>query len=149
MATPKSLNFANPKLVKIGIGQAAGQDTFRFDLQLLLERGTLNETWNKLMRSGVLGDMMNSPTISNINLISPSGTFPCACCEGECDTKCPTVPQSPSDPLHPNTVARLIHSWTWSKDLGESTPVEKEINSWLINIVRHEFRQFIELGQKR
>lgn len=126
MATPKGLNIGSHKHVKINSGQSAGQDVFKFDLQLLLERGTLNKTWNKLMRSGVLGDLISSPTVSNINLGSPLGAFPCACCEGDCDTKCLTIPQSPTDTPTPEIVAKVVHSWTWSKDSSEPPFQEKD-----------------------
>ena len=127
MATSKGLNIASHKHVKSNNGQGTGQDTFKFDLQLLLERGTLSETWNKLMRSGVLVDVTSSPSVSNINLGSPLGTFPCACCEGDCDTKCMTAPQSPSDALNPETVAKVVHSWTWSKDSSKLSPSPRNI----------------------
>ena len=97
----------------------AVQDTFKFDLQSLLERETLNETWNKLMRNGLLVDLISHSTVSNKSYGSPIGMFPCACCEGECDTKCPTLIPNSTDPVHSEAVAKVIHSWAWNKDPSE------------------------------
>lgn len=98
--------------------------SIKFDPQLLLERQSLNETWNKLMKSGVLSsdqactffDSVNNRTIG-----SPSGNFPCACCDGECDLKCQTLSQSPNSfpPYLERSLNKLLTSFTWNKDAGK------------------------------
>ncbi len=94
----------------------------KFDLQLLLERQSLNETWNKLVKNGLLTlDQMNLclDGINNKTIGSPSGNFPCACCDGECDLKCQIASQSPTSSTHlERPLARFLNSWTWNKDAG-------------------------------
>jgi hypothetical protein len=92
----------------------------KFDLQLLLERQTLNETWNKLVKNGLLTSDQIKLSVEGINnktIGSPSGNFPCACCDGECDLKCQALSQNSSSSERP--VVKFLNSWTWNKDVGK------------------------------
>lgn len=92
----------------------------KFDLQLLLERQSLNETWNKLVKNGFLTLDQISISVEGINnktIGSPSGNFPCACCEGECDLKCQTLSQNSASLERP--VVKFLNSWAWNKDVGK------------------------------
>lgn len=120
-------NHANThqKQLKLNSGLQGCQDPrVVFDLQLLLERQSLNETWNKLMKNGMLSsDQLNlqSDSLNNRAIGSPIGNFPCACCDRECDLKCLTTCQSPtsSSTHQERPVAKLLNSWMWSKEAGE------------------------------
>jgi hypothetical protein len=92
----------------------------KFDLQLLLERQSLNETWNKLVKNGLLTSdqiNLNVDGINNKTIGSPSGNFPCACCDGECDLKCQTLSQNSTSSERP--VVKFLNSWAWNKDVGK------------------------------
>ena len=91
----------------------------KFDLRLLLERQSLNETWNKLVKNGLLTFDQISISVEGINnkTSSPSGNIPCACCEGECDLKCQTLSQKSASLERP--VVKFLNSWAWNKDVGK------------------------------
>lgn len=97
-----------------------------FDLQMLLERRSLCELWNKAVKNGVLTDhqLLTSTALGGA-IASPSGTFPCACCnpfnggsDESCDVKCQAA-ASPSDHLCMETVSKIINGWTWKKEIGK------------------------------
>lgn len=94
----------------------------KFDLQLLLERQSLNETWNKLVKNGILtSDQINLlvEATNNKTIRSPSGNFPCACCDGECELKCQSVSQSSIGSSYiEKPVIKFLNAWTWNKDVG-------------------------------
>lgn len=94
----------------------------KLDLQLLLERQSLNETWNKLVKNGLLtSDQINLSVeaTNNKTIRSPSGNFPCACCDGECDLKCQNMSQSSigSSGVE-KPVLKFLNAWVWNNDVG-------------------------------
>ena len=111
MSTKKQLNNTPQNSHDFGI---------KFDLQLLLERQSLNETWNKLVKNGLLtSDQINldDECINNKTIGSTSGNFPCACCDGECDLKCQILSQNSTSSERP--VVKFLNSWAWNKDVGK------------------------------
>lgn len=100
----------------------------KFDLQLLLERQSLNETWNKLVKNGILtSDQINLlvEATNNKTIRSPSGNFPCACCDGECELKCQSVSQSSIGSSYiEKPVIKFLNAWTWNKDVGLGDVIE-------------------------
>jgi hypothetical protein len=94
----------------------------KFDLQLLLERQSLNETWNKLVKNGLLtSDQINLSVeaTNNKTIRSPSVNFPCVCCDGECNLKCQNVSQSSigSSGVE-KPVLKFLNAWVWNNDVG-------------------------------
>lgn len=96
----------------------------KFDLQNLLERRSMGEIWNKLLKTGVLKD--HQSTLEGIDSIKLSpGTFPCACCnplnshsgDADCGAKC-QIAISPNEQME--KVSKIINSWTWEKDVGRN-----------------------------
>lgn len=114
------------KHVKFKTSLLKHQECLKFDPQHILERRSLSETWNYLMRNGSITDVMVSSCggISNNNLSSPIGTFPCACCEGlESESKCQFLssPSQSSDVIHLESINKALSSWTWdSQDMSRS-----------------------------
>ena len=116
-------HLSGQKQLRLNNSLQSGHDIgVKFDLQLLLERQSLNETWNKLVKNGMLTvEQMNLclDGLNNKTIGSPSGNFPCACCDGECDLKCQIASQSPTGSTHlESPVVKFLNSWKWNKDAG-------------------------------
>lgn len=113
------------KQFRINNALKSSQDSrVKFDLQLLLERQSLNETWNKLVKNGMLTSdqiSQHADSLNNRSVGSPTGNFPCACCERECDLKCQTVSQTSPNILtqQERPTAKFLNSWMWNKDASK------------------------------
>lgn len=100
-------------------GQNAG---FEIDLQQLLERQSLNETWNKLLKHSLLSsdhpdnypDSFNNRIVGNLAV-----NFPCACCDRDCDLKCQISGlQSPDSIQQATLLTKYLKTWLWNKEIG-------------------------------
>ena len=118
MAAAKVSGSSLQKPLKMSHQLVNGHEAIKFDVQLLLERESLSETWNRLMKKGVLLDHANLAAFSNKISIGSSGSagLQCVCCEVDCDTKCKATGPGASTIMHLETVAKKLNCWTWQRN---------------------------------
>jgi hypothetical protein len=114
-------HLTNHKPFKVNHGLSGNShDQFKFDLQLLLQRDSLSETWNQLMRNGALMDLMSNSITSNKGAGCLNTAFPCACCDGDCDVKCKGLPKTTTSIVQVDNLTKILNSWTWGQDQCKS-----------------------------